>query len=172
MFCLKKGTLLTQGRKIIWVIKMKELRWMLGWSLGVYDLDKHNKNVCKIINKLICISSDHEEDGYSLQLSEVIEGEFLPYLDDFSFEVIDILNIFETHVERKQGGQYRLYKKDYLDSISDLISYIRGFRINPVADFICIGEIRNWFIVYMMRIKLLMAFGRDLNCACSENNMC
>lgn len=151
---------------------MKELDWMLGWDLGIYDLDKHNRNVCKIINKLIYILSDHEDEGYSLQLSEVIDGEFLPYLDGFSFEVINILNTFETHVERKQGRQYRLYKKDYLDSISDLISYIRGIRVNQVADFVCIGEIRNWFIVYMMRIKLLMTFGRDLNCACLENCMC
>lgn len=151
---------------------MKELDWMLGWDLGIYDLDKHNRNVCKIINKLIYILSDHEDEGYSLQLSEVIDGEFLPYLDGFFFEVINILNTFETHVERKQGRQYRLYKKDYLDSISDLISYIRGIRVNQVADFVCIGEIRNWFIVYMMRIKLLMTFGRDLNCACLENCMC
>jgi len=144
-------------------MRMKELDWMAGWNLDVYELDQHNRQVFLIINKLIYTASNNEIEGHSFKLKQVVDSEFLPYLDDFNFIVLDIINTLEAQGGRKLGRQYRLFKQDYLDSISDLISYLRGAPTDKVDDLICIAEIREWFILYMMRVKLLMTFWRDLH---------
>lgn len=155
---------------------MTELKWRIGWHLGVGTLDSHHTKILKVINELTVLADIEEYKGqpvnifdsvvnitdakrhFNIKVSNTLVDElFLPLICDLKYKISAHFSGLEEETElHVMGSHYHFYKKDLMMLMTDLKQYINHIREKGSIDSQCAQQMRLWFILHMRCLNKML----------------